>query len=329
MILVGERLATVPGALSAAAGLAARTGARLAWVPRRAGDRGAVETGCLPNLLPGGRPVADAAARVDAATAWGVGSLPETPGRDADEIVAALTSGEVGGLVIGGVDPDDTSDPAATRSAIDAATFVVALELRETDVTRAADVVFPVAPVSDKAGLFVTWEGRPRPFDAVFTSPTSLPDLRILAGIAEELGTSLGFKTVADARAQMEEMGPWDGERSSLGAFETVASATSSTTGGLALATWKQLVDNGAMQDGDKAYRATGRAPVVRVSRTAYAAVGPTVTVTGDRGSVTMPAEPADLADDVVWVPAGSFGRGVLADLASPGSRVTVKGADA
>ena len=42
--------------------LAARTGARLAWVPRRAGDRGAVEAGCLPNLLPGGRPVTDTAA---------------------------------------------------------------------------------------------------------------------------------------------------------------------------------------------------------------------------------------------------------------------------
>ena len=34
-------------------------------------------------------------------------------------------------------------------------------------------------------------------------------------------------------------------------------------------------------------------------------------------------------ADDVVWVPANSFGNGVLADLASPGSRVTVaKGSD-
>ena len=32
------------------------TGARIAWVPRRAGDRGAVEAGALPNLLPGGRP---------------------------------------------------------------------------------------------------------------------------------------------------------------------------------------------------------------------------------------------------------------------------------
>ncbi|MCW2797845.1 NADH-quinone oxidoreductase subunit G [Nocardioides sp.] len=328
VILVGERLATSPGALPAAVALANKTGARLAWVPRRAGDRGAIETGCLPNLLPGGRPVADASARVDAATAWGVEAVPETPGRDGDSIVAALVSGELGGLVIGGVDPDDTTDPAATRAAIEAASFVVALELRETDVTRSADVVFPVAPVTDKAGTFVTWEGRPRSFEAVFTNPTSLPDLRILAGIAEELGAPLGFRTVAEARAQMIDMGPWDGERASASGDETASSATGSSDG-LALASWKQLLDNGSMQDGDDYLRATTRKPVARVARAVYDAVGPVLTVTGDRGSVTLIAQAADdLVDGVIWVPANSVGNGVLADLASPGSRVTVKGAD-
>ncbi len=76
VILVGERMATVPGALTAVASLARTSGAKLAWVPRRAGDRGALEAGCLPGLLPGGRPVTDASARVDAATAWGVAGLP-------------------------------------------------------------------------------------------------------------------------------------------------------------------------------------------------------------------------------------------------------------
>src|SRR5262249_25939527 len=61
VLVVGERLATVPGGLSAAAALATETGARLCWVPRRAGDRGAVDAGCLPNLLPGGRLVNDPA----------------------------------------------------------------------------------------------------------------------------------------------------------------------------------------------------------------------------------------------------------------------------
>ena len=53
------------------------------------------------------------------------------------------------------------------------------------------------------------------------------------------------------------------------------------------------------------------------------------MTLTGDRGSVTVPAEVADLPDGVVWLPANSLGNGVLADLASPGSRVTVKEAKA
>ena len=335
VILVGERLAQSHGALTAAVELAKTTGARLAWVPRRAGDRGAVEAGCLPTLLPGGRPAGDASARVDAATAWGVDSLPEKAGRDGDAIVAALVKGDLGGLVIGGVDPDDTSDPAATRAAIEAAQFVVSLEQRLTDVAASADVVFPVAPVADKAGTFVTWEGRPRPFEAVFANPGSLPDLRILAGIADELGAPLGFRTVHEVRAEMESMGPWDGARPALtlGKEPRKAKAPKNMAGALALSSWKMLLDRGSMQDGDANLAATARPAVARINQATYDAVfgmhegAAAAVLTGDRGSVTLPVEVAEMPDGVVWVPANSFGRGVLADLASPGGSVTLKGA--
>ncbi len=213
VLLVGERMAAVPGALAAASRLAATTGARIAWIPRRAGDRGAVETGALPNLLPGGRPVADASARVDLATAWGVEHLPETPGRDGDAIVAAAAAGELGGLVVGGVDPLDLPDPALLRQAVENAGFVVSLEVRESEITGAADVVFPVAPVTDRTGTFVNWEGRVRQFGKVLHNPNSLPDLRVLAGITEELGFSLGWRTTEQVWAEMTQVGPWDGER--------------------------------------------------------------------------------------------------------------------
>ncbi|WP_139982835.1 NADH-quinone oxidoreductase subunit G [Nocardioides litoris] len=329
VVMVGERLATVPGALTAVADLVAKTGARLAWVPRRAGDRGALEAGCLPGLLPGGRPVADAAARVDAAASWGVDTLPDTPGRNGDAIVAAVLAGELGGLVVGGVDPLDTTDPAATRAAVEQASFVVALDLRASDVTRAADVVLPVAPVTDKAGSFVNWEGRVRSFERILANPASLPDSRVLAGIAEELGRPLGFRTVEDVRAQMAEMGPWDGPRATMTPVEPVAD-TARPGEGLRLASWKQMIDNGTMLAGDKHLAATARPAVARVARAVHDACGPMVTVTGDRGSVTLPSEVApDLVDDTVWLPASSTGRGLLADLASPGSRVTVTGGNA
>ena len=333
VILVGERLAQSHGALTAALELAKTTGARLAWVPRRAGDRGAVEAGCLPNLLPGGRPITDAAARVDAATAWGTGSLPAAAGRDGNAIIAALTTGELGGLVIGGIDPADTTDPAATLAAIDAARFVVSLEQRLTDVAARADVVFPVAPVSDKAGTFVTWEGRPRPFDAVFANPASLPEVRILAGIAQQLGAPLGFKTPHEVRTEMESMGPWDGPRPSLDSPQEPKKKPRAKAGGFVLSTWKQLLDKGVMQDGDVHLAATARPAVARINAAAYDELFgmlegvATAILTGDRGAVTLPVEVADLPDGVVWVPANSFGRGVLADLASPGSSVTIKGA--
>jgi NADH-quinone oxidoreductase subunit G len=271
--------------------------------------------------------VADVSARVDAATAWGVAGLPDQPGRDAVTFVAGFADGSLGGRFVGGVDPDDTSDPAAFRAALDAAGFVVALEQRETDVTRAADVVFPIAPVTDKPGTFVNWEGRPREFEAVFVNPHALPDARVLAGIAEELGKNLGFRTSAEAHQRMVEMGPWDGDRATLPETAAASSVSGPGEGQVALATWKLMLDNGSMQDGEKHLRATARTPVCRVSPTAAAALGAMVTLEGDRGSITLPVEVADdLADDVAWVPANSTGNGVLADLASPGSGVHLKG---
>ena len=93
------------------------------------------------------------------------------------------------------------------------------------------------------------------------------------------------------------------------------------------LATWRLMLDNGTLQSGDKALAATARPAFVRIPAALHAEVGDVVTITGDRGSWTLPALPAEMADNTVWVPTNSFGRGVWADLASPGSTVTIEGA--
>ncbi|HEU5266401.1 MAG TPA: NADH-quinone oxidoreductase subunit G, partial [Jatrophihabitans sp.] len=203
IILVGERLATAPGALSAAAALAARTGARLAWVPRRAGERGAIDAGALPNLLPGGRLVADAAARAEVAAMWGDASVPMQPGRDADAILQAIAEGGLAALVVGGVDPADLANPALAAEALERAGFIVSLEIRRSAVTERADVVLPVAPPTEKAGRYVTWEGRRRPFELVFKGTGAMSDARVLNALAEELDVDLGLPTVEAARDEL------------------------------------------------------------------------------------------------------------------------------
>jgi NADH-quinone oxidoreductase subunit G len=327
VILVGERLATTPGGLSAAAALADRTGAALVWVPRRAGDRGALDAGCLGSLLPGGRPVADAAARVDVGAVWG-SDVPATGWRDAFGILSGAADGTLGGLVLAGVELDDFADPALALGAVERAGFVVSLELREGPVTRLADVVLPVAPVAEKSGSFVTWEGRVRPFPKVLTGSNAVPDVRALAGIATELGRPLGFQTPEGAARELAELGPWDGARVQDPLAADVPAADPAA-GGFRLATWKTLVGDGPMQDGDTAYRASGPTPVALLAPAALAAlgvrVGEPVELRSPLGAVQLPAGVADLDDDVVWAPTASGGVNLARDLGvGAGGHVTV-----
>ena len=250
IILAGERLAETPGALSAVARLASASGASLAWVPRRAGERGAVEAGALPDLLPAGRPVTDASARAEVARAWGVAALPAEPGRDGRQILAAALTGDLDALVVAGVDPADLPDPKAALAAIEATPFVVSLELRTSAVTDRADVVLPVAAVPEKAGTFLDWEGRPGSFEAALAVAGVESDLEILGRIADEMDVHLGLPDAAAARRELGTLTGWQGIRTSAPDYPPAARSLPGP-GEAVLATWHQLIDTGRMQDGE------------------------------------------------------------------------------
>ncbi|HKX15320.1 MAG TPA: molybdopterin dinucleotide binding domain-containing protein, partial [Propionibacteriaceae bacterium] len=327
VILVGERAAGLSGTFSACHRLAERTGARLAWVPRRAGDRGAVEAGCLPNLLPGGRPVADAAARVDTQTTWGIESLPSLEGRDADEILIAAADAELQALVVAGVDPNDFVDPQAVLEGLEAVGFMISLETRSSLVTERANVVFPVSLMQERAGTFVNWEGRRRPFGIVIERPNGMSDLRVLAELADGLGIDLGFRTPAEARAELDELGVWEGERSEAPDYE--AGQPAAADGNTAvLATWRMALDESRALDGEPYLQATARAPEARMSPSTAAAAGITsaAVISNDRGSITLPAvlDPG-MVDGVVWLPTRAPGLGIPQHLAATaGDLVTI-----
>ena len=327
VILVGERAAGLSGTFSACHRLAERTGARLAWVPRRAGDRAAVEAGCLPNLLPGGRPVADAAARVDTQATWGIESLPSLEGREADEILIAAADAELKALVVAGVDPNDFADPQAALEGLEAVDFLISLETRASLVTERADVVFPVSLMHERAGTFVNWEGRRRPFGVVIEPPNGMSDLRVLAALADALGTDLGLRTPAEAGAELDELGVWEGARSEAPDYEAgeTAEALASTA---VLATWRMALDESRALDGEPYLQATARAAEARLNPATAGAAGITsvAMISNDRGSITLPAvlDP-EMVDGVVWLPSRSPGQGIPQHLAATaGDLVTI-----
>ena len=327
VILVGERASESAGLFSAVAALAAKTGAKVAYIPRRAGERGALEAGALGNVLPGGRPVMDAAARVDIAAAWGVDSLPATPGRSASEIIDALTTGDLDAVVVGGVDALDLPHGREAIAALKKS-FVVSLEIAPSSVTAVADVVLPVAAITEKSGSFLNWEGRARAFDSAVADSHNRSDVRILSMLADALGNPISLGTVTSSAREFNQLGSWDGSRVQLA--PVAAGAAKSVSGNEALlSSWRRLLDMGSLQKGEDNLAGTRRPTVAVISPKRAASIGVAtgqqVRVSNAHGSITIPALVEDIHEDAVWIPRNSFASQALVALdAVHGDVVTV-----
>ena len=325
VILVGERAHETAGLLSSVAELAKKSGAKLAWVPRRAGERGALFAGAIGNLLPGGRPVTDASARVDIQSAWGVSNLPANEGRTTDEILAALDRNEIGAVLVGGVDPMDISSEALTSMLN---SFVVSLEISHSSVTAIADVVLPVAAVVEKSGSYLNWEGRTRAFDRALEDSLTRSDVRILSMLADEMKRPINLPTVAATAREIESLGKWDG--ATVAAPSVALAAAPSATGDQAiLESWRLLLDLGTLQQGEENLAGTARPSTVVISAKRAEALGvsngDSVTVKHERGSVTLPAAIGDIADGSIWIPRNSIGsQSIVTFGAGRGVLVTV-----
>lgn len=332
VIVVGERLAGVPGGLTAAVRAAAATGATLVWIPRRAGERAAVEAGALPSLLPGGRPATDPRARDEVAAAWGLDELPHRYGRDTGQIVEAAATRELSALLVAGVELADLPDPARARVALKEA-FVVSLELRPGEVTDLADVVFPVAAVAEKPGAFINWEGRVRPFEAALkpeqmTRRLAPADSRVLHMLADAADRPIALPDVHAVRRELDGLGPWAGERAAEQSADRAALPRPGA-GEAVLAGHRLLLDQGLLQEGDEALAGTRHEASARLSAATAAETGvkngDVLAVTGPAGSVELPLRITEMPDRVVWLPMNSTGSGVLDDTgARPGALVRI-----
>ena len=311
VVLVGERASETTGALSAVIKLVSESGAKLGWIPRRAGEKGAVAAGALPNLLPGNRPISDASARVDIATAWNADSLPSELGMSSAEII----NSDLQAVLIGGVDPMDISADAKVKLS---KKFVVSLEIRQSDITDIASVVLPVAAVVEKSGSFMDWQGSTRNFDAAVDQSLNRSDVRILSMLADEIGKPINLATVKSARNEFESIGNWDGSRSAMKLIP--GNPGKSATGDEAvLNSWRNLLDKGSLQDGEDNLAGTARKSIVVISPARAKSLGVNesdlVRVSNEYGAITLPCSISDIEESSVWLPRNSQSSQLIRNL--------------
>lgn len=165
-------------------------GAKFLVALRRSNIRGALEAGLTPGHLPGRVRLEDGTA--DWAKVWG--SVPQASGLDAAGILAAAAEGKLDVLVLLGADPlADFPDRSLARRALAGARTVVSVDRFMTASTALADIVLPVAGVTESSGTTTNLEGRVTVLNQKVTAPgTSRTDWMIAAELASRLGGDLG-----------------------------------------------------------------------------------------------------------------------------------------
>ncbi len=139
------------------------------------------------------------------------GAFPRTGGLNA----AAMLADPRKACVMLNVDPDfDTANPAATRAALAAAEFVVALSPFKSGASEHAHVLLPVAPFTETAGTFINCEGRAQAFNGVVMplgqARPAWKVLRVLGSLLSLPG--FGYEGIDAVRAELprgDDIGAW------------------------------------------------------------------------------------------------------------------------
>jgi NADH-quinone oxidoreductase subunit G len=192
-IVWGERIAregkeatTALLDLAATLDLAAKDGSGMLEIPETTNARGLREVGCLPDAGPGLAAIADPSGSQ-------AGTAAAAAGMTTEQIRAALESGELGTLLLFGVDPlRDFPDTAAWDRALTAAQHIVCFSTFENATTAKADVVFPLETHAEKDGTVTHPDGR---LQRVRPSAAHPGDIRPNWGVLAELSLALGHDT--------------------------------------------------------------------------------------------------------------------------------------
>jgi NADH-quinone oxidoreductase subunit G len=200
--------------------------------------------------------------------------------------------------------------------------------VRRGAVEDFADVVLPVAPTQEKAGTFINWEGRLRPFGQVLAS-TSLPDRQVLAKLASSLGHNLRIGELGYAHQLPSVPRPLPADAGELDAPSAGADDVRPpeavpdgvpAAGQALLSTWRMLVDDASGLDCEPYLAASAPRPVARLSAATAGALNlrpdDKLSVATRQGTITLPVViEEEMVEGVVHLPGKSPGSWVLSTL--------------
>ena len=165
--------------------------------------QGACDMGCLPDVYPGYRKIADPENRMKMESLWGVSGLPEGPGLTVTELMEQLAEGAstVKCMYVMG-ENFMLSDPDLNRvsKSLEHLDFLVVQDIFLSETAQFADVVLPAACYAEKHGTQTSTERRVQRLRKALDPPgEAKADWLIICELAERMGYNPQFSYLNEA----------------------------------------------------------------------------------------------------------------------------------
>jgi len=320
----------------AVAGLTYLLEARLYLLSERTNEQGLIDAGCVPDMLPGGRPVGIHDFRSKYEEAWG-GPLPDQNGLTLYEIINGAREGTIKALYIMGENPVfNIPGGASTKEALKNLDFLVIQDIFLTESAEYADVVLPALGWTEKTGTVTNLERRIQLQKKAVNTSFGMEDWKIISEISAAMGVALKYSDVEDIMDEMaavsplyrdlsyREIGkgkslwPYHGEplRGQISALPSVSAAAGGEfTADFYLAVERPLFHSGTLSRRSQALMKICSEPALKMSAAAAGKLGlkegDQVEFSTALGSTTVPVSPDESIKDNTMLLSNTFaGKG-------------------
>jgi len=180
---------------------------RIYLLSERANEQGLLDMGCMPDSLPGHRPVALAEFRRRYENEWNA-VINDTEGLSIFEMIDAAAKGSIKAMYVMGENPVyNLPDSNAVEAALKNLDFLVVQDIFLTETGRLADVVLPALSWAEKAGTFTNMERRIQRLRKA-VNREGMEDWKIISEISKNMGVSLNYRDTEEIFKEISKVSP-------------------------------------------------------------------------------------------------------------------------
>lgn len=194
--------------LFAIAGLTYLLEARLYLLSEMPNEQGLIDMGCLPDTLPGGRPLGVGDFRRRFETFWKA-TIPEKKGLTLMEIIEVAKDKRIKALYIMGENPVfNLPDSAYIKEALKGLDFLVVQDIFLTETAELAHVILPALGWSEKDGTYTNLERRIQLLRKAVNTSLGMEDWRIISEISKRMGYKMDYRGAEDIMEEIARVSP-------------------------------------------------------------------------------------------------------------------------